>query len=193
TGNDASGSPVLQSSFNGGICGSTTPDDACAIANTTAITTPWSPTSHDSNTFVETGIDLTTLLGSGGGCFTDFLAETRSSAEITATLKDFAGGQFSTCVPPTIATTATPGGSSVALGATDQHDVATISPVAGRPTPTGKMDFFLCNPSQLTGGSCPSGGTQVGGDVTISSGSATSDNAPGSLLNAPGKYCWRGE
>ena len=69
TGNDATGSPVLQSSFDGSICsGSLSNDDACAIANTNTITTPWSPTSHDSNTFVETGIDLTTLLGSNGGC-----------------------------------------------------------------------------------------------------------------------------
>ena len=55
------------------------------------------PTSHDPNTFVEAGVDLNNLLGHGGGCFTTFLAESRSSPEITATLKDFAGGQFNTC------------------------------------------------------------------------------------------------
>src|SRR5262249_98725 len=144
-------------------------------------------------TFVETGIDLTTLLGSGGGCFTDFLAETRSSAEITATLKDFAGGQFSTCVTPPISTSATPGGSTVPLGATNQHDVPPISPAAGHADRTGTMTFFLCNPSQVTAGGCESGGTQVGNPVTISAGSATSDNASGSLINTTGKYCWRGE
>jgi uncharacterized repeat protein (TIGR01451 family) len=38
-----------------------------------------------------------------------------------------------------------------------------------------------------------SGGTQVGSAVTIANGAATSDNAPGSLTNTTGKYCWRAE
>src|SRR6476660_6405976 len=191
-GNDATGSPVLQTSFNGSICsGSLGNDNACAIANTATITTPWSPTSHLPNTFVETGIDLTTLLGSNGGCFTNFLAETRSSDVLTATLKDFAGGSFNTCVTPPISTTATPGGSTNPLGVANQHDVATISAVGGHPSPTGTMTFFLCNPSQVTAGGCVTGGTQVGSAVTINAGSATSANASGSLTGTVGKYCWR--
>ena len=194
TGDDATGQPVLDASFNGSICSnSLSNDNSCAIANGSTITTPWSPTSHDSNTFVETGIDLTALLGSSGGCFTNFMAETRSSDVLTATLKDFAGGSLNTCVPPVIDTTATPGGSTVALGATNQHDVATVSKVDNRPDPTGTVSFFLCNPSQVTAGGCESGGTQVGSAVTIANGSATSDNAGGSLINAAGKYCWRAE
>ena len=192
-GDDATGGPVLDTSFDGGICGSTSTDNACAIANSAPITTPWSPTGHLANTFVETGIDLTSLLGDAGGCFTTFLAETRSSAEITATLKDFAGGQLDTCVPPILATTATPGGSVNPTGVSTQHDVATISPVGGRPNPTGTISFFLCNPSEVTAGGCESGGTQVGSPVTISSGSATSDDADGSLTTTAGKYCWRAE
>src|SRR2546421_257207 len=193
-GDDASGSPVLQSSFNGSICsGSLSNDNACAIANSATITTPWSPTSHLSNTFVETGIDLTTLLGANGGCFTNFLAETRSSDVLTATLKDFASGSFNTCVTPPISTTATPGGSSNPLHVDNQHDVATVSAVGGHPTPTGTISFFLCNPSQVTAGGCVSGGTQVGSAVTINAGSATSANASGSLTGTVGKYCWRAE
>jgi uncharacterized repeat protein (TIGR01451 family) len=194
-GDDATGGPVLQTSFNGGLCGpSLTNDDACAIANSSPITTPWSPTSHDTNTFVETGIDLTTLLGSAGGCFTNFLAETRSSAQITATLKDFAGGSFSTCVPPVITTTATPGGSQDPIGVSNEHDVASISGVTGRPDPTGTITFSLCNPSQVTPGSgCVSGGTQVGSPVTIANGSATSANASAALTTTPGTYCWRAD
>src|SRR4029453_17230653 len=102
-------------------------------------------------------------------------------------------GSFSTCVPPTIATTATPGGSSNPLGVANQHDVATVSPVANRPDPTGTISFFLCNPSQVTAGGCETGGTQVGSAVTIANGSATSDNASGSLTTTVGKYCWRAE
>jgi uncharacterized repeat protein (TIGR01451 family) len=194
-GNDATGSPVLDASFSGGICGPTlTNDNACAIANSSTVTTPWTPTTHAANTFVETGIDLTQLLGSSGGCFTNFLAETRSSQQLTATLKDFAGGSFSTCVPPTIATTASGNGSSVSIGDSSQTDTATITGVASRPDPTGTMDFFLCNPSQVTSAGCPSGsGTQVGGDVTIVAGSATSAAASGSLISTAGTYCWRSE
>src|SRR6266550_159749 len=193
-GDDATGKPVLDASFNGSICsGSLSNDNSCAIANSSTITTPWSPTSHDANTFVETGIDLTTLLGENGGCFTNFLAETRSSDVLTATLKDFASGNFSTCVPPPMDTTATPGGSTNPLGVANQHDVATVSPVGNRPDPTGTISFFLCNPSQVTAGGCESGGTQVGGAVTIANGSATSANASGSLTGTVGKYCWRAE
>src|SRR5262245_35963088 len=194
TGDDATGQPVLDSSFNGSICsGSLSNDNSCALANDSTITTPWTPTSHDSNTFVETGIDLTTLLGEGGGCFTNFLAETRSSDVLTATLKDFARGSLNTCVPPNIETTAS-GGSTVPLGDPNQHDVATVSAVGGHPDPTGTMSFFLCNPSQVTAGGCEgSAGTQVGSAVTIANGSATSANAAGSLINATGKYCWRSE
>jgi uncharacterized repeat protein (TIGR01451 family) len=191
TGDDATGSPVLQTS--GGICGSTAPDDACAIANAGTITSPWSPTSHDSNTFVEAGIDLTTLLGNSGGCFTTFLAETRSSQQLTATLKDYAAGQFNTCVPPEMTTTATPGGSQVAPGSA-QHDVATLSAVGGRPVPTGTVAFFLCSPSQVTAAGCPSGaGDQIGSAVTLTNGSATSDTVSGADDTALGKYCWRAE
>jgi len=167
-GDDATGGPVLDTTFNGSICSAAlSNDNACAIANSALITTPWSPTLHPSNTFVETGIDLTSLLGSDGGCFTNFLAETRSSDVLTATLKDFAGGSFNTCVPPPLSTTATPGGSTNPLGVANQHDVATISPVANRPDPTGTISFFLCNPSQVTAGGCETGGTQVGSAVTI--------------------------
>jgi len=178
-GDDATGSPVLDTTFNGSICsGSLSNDNACAIANSATITTPWSPTSHASNTFVETGIDLTSLLGDSGGCFTNFLAETRSSDVLTATLKDFASGSFNTCVTPPISTTATPGGSSNPLGVANQHDIATISAVGGHPSPTGTMTFFLCNPSQVTAGGCETGGTQVGGAVTIANGSATPNSYP---------------
>lgn len=51
--------------------------------------------------FFEGGINITQLLGGSGGaalgCFSSFLAETRSSTSQTATLKDFALGEFNTC------------------------------------------------------------------------------------------------
>ena len=145
------------------------------------------------NTFVEAGIDLTNLLGTQGGCFSTFLVDSQSSQSTNSQPKDYAGGKLNTCVTPPINTTATPGGSTVPLGVANQYDVATISAVGGRPAPTGKMTFFLCNPSQVTSGGCVSGGTQVGNPVSINAGSASSDKASGSLLATIGKYCWRSE
>ena len=191
-GNDATGSLSAAPIIDGAICGGPANDDACAIANAATIASPWAPTSHNSNTFVETGIDMNVLLGQAGGCFTTFLAETRSSDQLTATLKDFAGGQFNTCVKPPIVTTATPGESVNPPGAA-QHDVATIASVGSLGTPTGTVDFFLCGPAAVTAAGCPTGGTQVGGAVTLAGGSATSATISGATDTALGKYCWRAE
>jgi uncharacterized repeat protein (TIGR01451 family) len=174
---------------SGGICGAAANDDVCAIANADTITTPWSPTSHEKNTFVETGIDLDNVLKSGG-CFTTFLAETRSSAELTATLKDYAGGQFDTCPPAPLETQAS-GGSTEALGSS-QTDDATLTAVGNRPLPTGTVAFFLCQPDEVTDGvGCDTGGTQVGDPATVVNGHATSE--PTTDTNTPGTYCWRAE
>src|SRR6476646_5199961 len=192
-GDDITGSLSAAPSFTGNVCGVVAPDSVCGIANDATIDAgPWrsSPTMA-ANTFVEAGIDLTTLLGQNGGCFTTFLADSQASQDTNSQPKDYASGQMDTCVPPPIATTATPGGSSNSLGVSNQHDVATISAVGGHPSPTGTMTFFLCNPSQVTAGGCVSGGTQVGSPVTIAAGSATSANASGSLTGTVGKYCWR--
>ena len=45
------------------------------------------------------------MFGGDAPCFGTFLAETRTSAETDAQLKDFALGDFNTCVPPDITTT----------------------------------------------------------------------------------------
>jgi uncharacterized repeat protein (TIGR01451 family) len=193
--------------LDGGVC-PTPPtgspaDDACAIANPlnnpdTPITSTWAPTSHPGNTFVEAGVDLTNLFSSlgGGDCFTNFMAETRSSQQVTATLKDFAGGRLNTCLPPPIATTATPGGSTNLPGAS-QHDVATLTGTPGKPAPTGTITFTLCAPADVTSAGCPTGsGTQVGTAQTVVSGGATSGSVTGVSTPSdltPGKYCWRAD
>src|SRR3954453_9911531 len=163
-GNDTTGSLGSTAVATGDVCGVVTNDQQCAIANAATITAgPWrsSPTMA-ANTFVEAGIDLTALLGTQGGCFSTFLADSQSSQSTSSQPKDFAGGTLNTCVTPPITTTATPGGSSNPIGVANQHDLATVSAVGSHPTPTGTMTFFLCNPSQVTAGGCVSGGTQVG-------------------------------
>src|SRR5262249_18418946 len=72
-----------------------------AIVNGGSISVPWSFTdkSHHSSPaageFLEEGVDLTAL--GLGGCFSNFMAETRSSQSPTATLSDFVIGNFNTC------------------------------------------------------------------------------------------------
>ncbi|HZC25428.1 MAG TPA: hypothetical protein VE287_00270, partial [Actinopolymorphaceae bacterium] len=74
------------------------------------------------------------------------------------------------------------------------HDVATVG-TADTPA-TGTVSFFLCGPAEVTAGGCETGGTQVGTDVTLADGSATSDDVDGTTTpndNTDGKYCWRTE
>jgi uncharacterized repeat protein (TIGR01451 family) len=90
----------------------------------------------------------------------------------------------------TITTAASPKTGSVAPGVS-ASDTATVSGIAGGPTPTGSVTFFLCGPSDVAGDSCPLGkGTQVSSNV-LSGGSATSDST--TATSALGEYCWRAE
>jgi Domain of unknown function DUF11 len=80
-------------------------DDVCAVVNNSGgETPPWSYTNKDgqhsyqSTALFEGGIDLNELLGVQDiGCFSSFMAETRSSHSTTAQLKDFALGAFPVC------------------------------------------------------------------------------------------------
>lgn len=210
-GDDATGAPVPMTTGN--VCGmspgGTGGENVCAVSNAPAATSttkctdssmtiasPWAPMSVPGCTFTEAALDLTQLFkGSASGpCFSNFMAETRSSQQITATLKDFAGALLDTCVAPTVNTTASGHGNSNLPGSA-QHDTATMGVPSGGATPTGHIDFFLCDPTQATAAGCPSGaGTQVGGDVALSAGVAQStpdvsgSTTPSDL--ATGTYCW---
>jgi hypothetical protein len=88
----------------------------------------------------------------------------------------------------TTATTSSPTG-DVAPG-TSVTDTATVS--GSGPTPTGTVDFFLCQPSEVTAGGCEgTAGTKIGETKTLVDGSATSDATTNT--NTVGKYCWRAE
>lgn len=72
-------------------------DDACATVNSSPTTAPWAytpksgpPGIFPAGGFFEGGIDVTAIFGQNI-CVTRFLAETRSSQSLTATLHDFAG------------------------------------------------------------------------------------------------------
>jgi hypothetical protein len=115
-GDDATGS--LVKILEGQDCATAGPnDDVCGVinkllpdqtfgedpvfdyANTLVANNPLDPTSYqyESAAFVEFGLDVNAILGQEIGCFTTFLAETRSSQSETAQLKDFAFGAFPIC------------------------------------------------------------------------------------------------
>jgi SdrD B-like domain len=80
-------------------------DNVCANVNTAPLDDadiPWAYADRDGNSdiptaaFFEGGIDLTDLVP-GAGCVSNFLAETRSSFEVNAVLKDFVHSSFNLC------------------------------------------------------------------------------------------------
>jgi uncharacterized repeat protein (TIGR01451 family) len=178
-------------------------DRACAVTNSGPINPSWTfddkgtagsnnPIPADS--FFEGGIDLDQLFGGNAPCFGSFIAETRASQSVDAVLKDFAGGSFNTCVPPTIATT-----SSRATADFGQQVTDTANLSGNDGNASGTVKFFICTPAQITAAGCPTGsGTQVGLGVAVDT-SGDPDTATsaaytvGLTAAAAGKYCWRAE
>ena len=174
-------------------------DEACGIANETATPAPWPYTPKEGPagtfpqfSFFEGGVDLSQVFPSGNApCFSSFLIETRSSAEVNAQLKDFITGEFNTCAPPTITTDASVDTADFGQQVTDTANFSgDDGPV------TGTVDFFICTPTEVTAAGCPEGaGTQVDpADVAIAAGVAQSGPyTVGLTAAAAGTYCWRAE
>lgn len=187
-------------------------DNGCATVNDTSIVAPWGANYIFKGSaksgwipeggFFEGGIDLT---ASGlEGCFSTFLAETRSSPEITAVLKDFALGSFEACGSTL---TTTPGdGTTAGTALTDSNanslpdisigtgtvavkDRASLA-VTGISTWTGTMSFFLCGP--ITTGTCTTGGVQIGSAQTVNQSTTQPILSAAANLTSVGRYCWRG-
>jgi uncharacterized repeat protein (TIGR01451 family) len=172
-------------------------DIACAATNSGDITPSWSfddkgaggaSNPIPAESFFEGGIDLDQLFDGNAPCFGSFLAETRASQSVDAVLKDFAGGSFNTCVPPTIATAAS--ASTVHFGET-VTDTATLSGSDG--PASGVIRFFLCGPAG-SAPDCSTGGTQLGSavNVTTSANGGTATSVPFNPA-ADGSYCFRAE
>ena len=149
-----------------------TNDVACAITSgderrlTVAVRPEvGSRTLFSSGAFYEGGIDLEAL-GFGGDCFSSFLAETRSSTSITATLKDFVLGGLGECgvsVTTQVSTTSV----SIGTGSVNVSDTATIlgTGTVSAPNPTGTVDFYLCGPTAIDIASCDTTANEVVEDV----------------------------
>jgi hypothetical protein len=196
--------------FGDCVPGSTN-DQGCGTVNSGLVPVAWPYTpsqgaagSIPSGGFVEGGINLTDL--GIPGCFSSFMAETRSSPSVDATLKDFVLGNFEACdsnLTTTPGTSATP---SVALTDTNANTIPDIGigtgtvavkdkasmVVNGIDTWTGNLKFFICGP--IASGECTSGGVQIGpaAGVTMDNTSAQQDSAAANLTSA-GRYCWRAE
>ena len=170
-------------------------DKACAVTNQDDINPSWNfddkAVAGTNNlippeSFFEGGIDLDQLFGGNAPCFSSFFAETRSSQAVTATLKDFSGGNFDTCVPPTITT-------KVSASSIDQGgsvtDTATLTGSDG--PASGTVDFFVCGPANAAT-ACTSGGTKVGDSVDVVTNASGGTATSGSFTpTAAGWYCFR--
>jgi hypothetical protein len=148
--------------LNSACTGANAGDVACAITSGNGVASPWpfDPKSGPDNifssgAFYEGGIDLAGL-GFGGDCFSTFLAETRSSTSITATLKDFALGQLGDCGATVTTQTSDATIEIETDGSVAVSDVATILGTGGvsNPNPTGTVDFHLCGPETSAITSC---------------------------------------
>ena len=81
--------------------------DACAIVNTSTISTSWAG-NLTSPYFFEGGLNLSALFPQSVPCFSTFLTNTRTSQSESAVLKDFALGDIDTCGSIEITKTASP-------------------------------------------------------------------------------------
>ena len=114
SGGDANAAGTLDTVASGVPCAGGAVDLACGATNADDETAPWPYQGRDGDpgvfppgTFFEGGIDLTAL-GLDDSCFTTFMAETRSSQSVDATLSDFAFGSFNNCATITIVKDAIP-------------------------------------------------------------------------------------
>jgi hypothetical protein len=167
-------------------------DDGCGTVNNTTIKSPWAyvgkATSAADNIlsggFVEGGINLSNL--GLAGCFSSFLAETRSSPSVDAQLKDFILGQFEACGSE-LSTTPVGGDLSIGTGSVQATDSALLN-VTGTDTFSGTLSFHICGP--IASGTCDTGGVAAGSQTVTTNGTYTSNPV---TLTSVGRYCWRGD
>lgn len=202
---------LLETSASAKCSATLVADKFCGIVNPVTITMPWSFTDKGgtpsngalNGEFYEAGINLSAI-GLAGECFSNMVAETRSSTSTTATLKDFVLGTFGGCQPH-MTTKASSNGTLLPGQAV--HDTAnmTVTGASSPADPTGTVTFFLCNVvSPAT--DCSAGGNNVGtgalnGGANATDGIASADSPTVNDLTktgsngplAPGHYCFRAE
>jgi len=183
-------------------------DNGCATVNDTSILVPWDHTSKGepvggwvpAGGLLEGGVDLTAL--NLEGCFTSFLAETRSSPSVPAVLEDFVLGRFEACGSSLATTPKKSDGTtnldpdtdsdnlreiSIGSGSVQVTDSAVLS-VTGTSSFTGTLKFYICGP--IASGACTTSGVLSGTTNVTTNGTYTSSPA---TLTSVGRYCWFAE
>jgi hypothetical protein len=137
----------------------------------------------------------------GGTCFTTFIADTRSSAELNATLFDFSSGQLGTCLTDVDTTPVDNAGTPIPAGGLDipgdpldaailVRDRAVVD-VTGADTVTATLTFHLCGPFPAGSSDlCGEGGVLVDTQNLTTDGTFTSAAA---TVTSAGRYCWRAD
>lgn len=158
--------------------------NACANVNSGPITVAWDYDAKGGGVqnglvpaggFIEGGINLSALRGGEQPCLSSFLAETRSSPAIDATLKDFVRGDFPLC------------GADISIAPDDVNDVGDphtftvhvdalfggqASPVAGN-KPTVTLTDAGGQTITPTSNTCATTGTDANGNCTVTFSSST--------------------
>ena len=197
-------------------------DDLCGTTNSgakqfnTNITTPWLTSDATLGVgttvvppdFFEGGIDITAAFQESGGtaptCFNTYIADTRSSTSLTATLFDFARGRLGECSSTTTTTpvdatdnTAAPASSIPVDPADAKVDVKdkTVITVSGVSTFTGSISWHICGPTaasstQLCDGTTGNVGVDLGSQGITTAGTYYS---PTATITSAGRYCFRAE
>ncbi len=152
---------------------------ACAIVNTSTVASPWEyvpkgktvDSDFPKGAFFEGGINVSRLFaaqGESAPCITSFIAETRSSQSVDATLKDFVAGDFNLC------------SASIRIDGSDVNEVrdphtftvkvektaAGVSSGVQGVTPTIKLDPAPIGPQPADNGTCDEG-TAADGTCTV--------------------------
>ena len=189
-------------------------DAGCATVNNTTIEAPWDNNYQfkgaatggwmPAGGFFEGGVNLSEA--GLDGCFSSFLAETRSSPEITAILKDFALGAFEAC--DSELTTQPRDGAGAVIDDSDEDglidvvigtgstgvlvtDAATLT-INGISEWSGTLDFYLCGPI-ADPGVCDTGGVLVTDDLAVDQDTSQPIVSDTAKLTEVGRYCWRAE
>jgi hypothetical protein len=127
------------------------------------------------NSFFEGAINLSAFPALSNACFSSFLAETRSSSSVTATLKDFVLGQLDTCPDISITKVA------------DDTDICAGTPTTYTYTVTNPTTFNL-SATVVDDNETPA---NTADDLDVTSNCATIVGSPQSVTLSPGNTVYQ--
>jgi hypothetical protein len=198
-------------------------DDLCGTTNSGAqqfngnITTPWLTSDATLGVghtvvppdFFEGAIDITAAFANSGGgtaptCFNTYIADTRSSTSLTATLFDYARGKLGECSSKTETTpvdatvTTQPPASTIPVDSADAKVLVkdkTVLTVNGIASFSGSLSWHICGPTaaastQLCDGTTGNVGVDLGSQAVTAAGTYYS---PTATVTSAGRYCFRAE